>query len=330
MAFNFGTLVQSYLENMPVIGTIIKATELGRIPANAVSDLMNGSPENNFALSLANKTTEAGPTGLDVWQNETNRQNYQDRWKMDVAGMQEAGLNPALLYGGGSSGGSAPQVSPSAGSGLADLLSVITIPAQLKKLNAETENIKSLSEKNKSESRNIDLESEFKSRTMDAREQSVRYQNDLTYNEYKKVEAERERMNYEISKMVAETNEADVRAGLYYSQKKLADAEANQIAALLPFKKLYMSAQTDNERNEALYYAVRTAYENQLLDLGMAKAVVGEAKAKQAIEDWKASFTNPDYSPSVLQMNDDDASRSIRTVLAVFRDLLKVIPFNAL
>lgn len=142
MAFNFGTLVQSYLENMPVIGTIIKATELGRIPANAVSDLMNGSPENNFVLSLANKATQAGPTGVDVWQNETNRQNYQDRWKMDVAGMQEAGLNPALLYGGSSSGGSAPQVSPSAGSGLADLLSVITIPAQLKRLNAETEQIK--------------------------------------------------------------------------------------------------------------------------------------------------------------------------------------------
>lgn len=142
MAFNFGTLVQSYLENMPVIGTIIKATELGRIPANVVSDLMNGSPQNNFALSLANKATQAGPTGLDVWQNETNRQNYQDRWKMDVAGMQEAGLNPALMYGGSSSGGSAPQVSPAAGSGLADLLSVITIPAQLKRLNAETDQIK--------------------------------------------------------------------------------------------------------------------------------------------------------------------------------------------
>ena len=127
---------------MPVIGTIIKATELGRIPANAVSDLMNGSPQNNFALSLANKATQAGPTGLDVWQNETNRQNYQDRWKMDVAGMQEAGLNPALMYGGSSSGGSAPQVAPSAGSGLADLLSVITIPAQLKRLNAETEQIR--------------------------------------------------------------------------------------------------------------------------------------------------------------------------------------------
>lgn len=83
------------------------------------------------------------------WQEQMRATNYQTQ----VADMQAAGVNPAVLYGNGASsstpsGASASSVAPNAPASLSDMMQLIMLKKQMKKLDAETENIKSQSKLN--------------------------------------------------------------------------------------------------------------------------------------------------------------------------------------
>lgn len=84
------------------------------------------------AESLLNKYTDAGATGRDVAINNMNRQNIVDEASLEVEGYKKAGVNPALMYGSGTS--SAPTVSNSSSGGLQDLVGLMALPAQLENL----------------------------------------------------------------------------------------------------------------------------------------------------------------------------------------------------
>lgn len=87
--------------------------------------------------SVINQMTGAHLTGAQLEANDLQMQNAEDIYQRQVAGMQKAGLNPALMYGGASS---APEVSTSPGSGasLSDLLQSLALKSQIDLTKAQT------------------------------------------------------------------------------------------------------------------------------------------------------------------------------------------------
>lgn len=66
----------------------------------------------------------------------------RDKYGLNVEGMRAAGVNPALMYGGGSMPSSQSMPTQSAGN-LSDLLSMVMLPQQLKLINAQANDLNS-------------------------------------------------------------------------------------------------------------------------------------------------------------------------------------------
>lgn len=111
--------------------------------------------------SIFNKYTGAGPTGADVYANTFSAEEAQKArdWEEEmsntafqrqVADMQKAGLNPALMYGGAGSAGASTPSSPSPSSvapqsqGIGDIIGAVMdialLKAQIQNINADTSN----------------------------------------------------------------------------------------------------------------------------------------------------------------------------------------------
>lgn len=97
-----------------------------------------GSFGTNHLNNLVNSFTGAHMTGAQVEANELSMQNVHDQYSQQVSGMQDAGLNPALMYKGGAAS-SAPQASTSPALGMSDLMSLITLPLQMKMMKSQVE-----------------------------------------------------------------------------------------------------------------------------------------------------------------------------------------------
>lgn len=102
------------------------------------------------------KTTGSALTGAEREQNAFNagealkQRNFEERlantqYQRGVNDMTAAGLNPAALFGSGqpapTPAGSAASAGGFSPSGLADLMALISLPAQLRNLDAQTDNL---------------------------------------------------------------------------------------------------------------------------------------------------------------------------------------------
>lgn len=103
--------------------------------------------------------TGSGLTARDIQLNEMNMQNVRDTAQAQTEGYQKAGVNPALMFGGGAQ--TAPQSSgvPTTGS-MSELMQFFMLPMQMKMLGAQIGNINADTDKKIAETGRIGYEIE--------------------------------------------------------------------------------------------------------------------------------------------------------------------------
>lgn len=90
--------------------------------------------------SLLNNWSQAHMTGAQKEQNEWTAMREDSYWQRNVEGMQEAGLNPALLYGGSASGPTpSASAAPASGMSLSDMLELAAIPQKIESMELQNQ-----------------------------------------------------------------------------------------------------------------------------------------------------------------------------------------------
>lgn len=267
-----------------------------------------GATGTAIATSNLNKKTREWNEKMMDRQNEWsleqwNRTNEYNSPVNQVARMQEAGLNP-LYYGlDGSSANSfesaqvngwnpeAPDFNPAATSIGASIANIPMYEKQLEKADSEIANIKSNTKKS-------DLDNQFLSDTMQAREEGIILSNNLTKADIAKINDQRKEIKANISKIAMETKSEIFKQLLMSSETKLNDAKAKEIVTLLPLNEAYIKAQTGTQRAIASYYMTSTAIQQGLLDGGIVDKYLRqeEAKAITAKNESEASKYRPEIA----------------------------------
>lgn len=191
----------------------------GLVPVNSDSSKGSIDPFTSFM----NKYTDAGVSQRDVELNNMSMQNVEDNYQRQVFGMQKAGLNPAMMYSGGSS--SAPSASnASSGADFASLVNLALLPAQI-------ENMKANTAKTREETAtNVTL----RDKTIQETENLKQQLNNLVADEKLSV-ARRQEINKALE-WVDRLNTAALQ--LEESQARLSDSQRKEIDTLLDGQKI--------------------------------------------------------------------------------------------
>lgn len=125
---------------------------------SSFADSVNQTPSSNpFGISSGQTPTLFGAltnllnawsgehmTNAEVERNQMQMQNQEDIYQRQVTGMQNAGLNPALMYQSGAQSAPSAPATSTPGMNMSDIMSLITLKPTI-------ENIKSQSQRNRDE-----------------------------------------------------------------------------------------------------------------------------------------------------------------------------------
>lgn len=217
---------------------------------------------------------------LDMW----NRTNEYNSPSAQLSRLREAGLNP-LYYGldGTSANGlesaqplgyeraSLKGVSNPLGEGVEAYLNARSVQKDIEVKNAQIDKLEA-------ETAGVGLDNEWKDKTMDARVESEELKNSITEEQIKNFQKQRDVMEQDIKKKIAETESEWERKALLQAQKILEDAKANEIYALLPYKQNLMAAQTEAQKAAAAASWASAAYTNKMIDGGYLDSIIDKAK----------------------------------------------------
>lgn len=218
-----------------------------------------------------------GLTDAEKEQNAYTAMREDTQAQRAVQDYQAAGLNPALMYQSGASGDYASQSAGNvAGSGsLGDLIQLFTLPMQLKQMQANINNTNANTD-------NIRLDNEFLDKTLNARVRSAELQNNLTEEQIKQIEDNRGLIAENIKKVIEETKNEVEKRELIKMQTAVEKANAEQIAALLPYHEALMAAQTEAQQMQALEAWYSAMYQQKLIDSGYIDAMCQQMRASAA------------------------------------------------
>lgn len=250
---------------------------------------------------------------LEQW-NRTNEYNSPVN---QVARMESAGLNPLYFGLDGSSANSfesaqalgwnpdAPDFNPGAATIGASIANIPMYQKQLEKTDAEITNIQS-------NTRKTDLDNQFLSDTMQARQEGVLLANSLTKADIAKINDQRKEIKANITKIAMETNSEIFKQLLMSSEAKLNYAKAKEIITLLPLNEAYIKAQTGTQRAIASYYMTETAIQQGLLNGGIVDKYLRqeEAKAKTAENESEASKYKPEIAKAERNIRNRESQMS--------------------
>lgn len=238
-------------------------------------------------------TAQMAQNSFNAWQADINR-SFQERmsntaYQREVADMQAAGVNPALVYGtGGANGASTPSGAEASaatqenGMSFQEMLNTAMLPFQLAQAAANVANVKANTEKLRADTEGQKIDNAFQQTTFDARLRSVELTNNLTEEKIGEVNANRSLILENVQKVIAETANENERKHLIQWETKLKEASAEQILALLPFQKLLMSAQTEAQKANALAQTMHAMYEKRLIDAGYIENQISAMRTQAA------------------------------------------------
>lgn len=210
-----------------------------------------GSMDNTFS-SIQNQFTQEGVTGQQKALNDMSMQNVEDQYQRQVTGMQNAGLNPALMYNSGAT--SAPNAPSSSGSGMSmsDLIQAALVPAQLKMIKAQTDNIEAAAEQKRSQTE-----------TEGIRREALRLAN-MYYPSLQ--EATLDKIFSEIGVNWSTMDEKEANTALTWSKKFLQDTENQYAKEFFHWRNELEKARTGEAIQAAADHAASaawTAYQHQ-------------------------------------------------------------------
>lgn len=227
-----------------------------------------GSSVINAVPSWINAQTGAGPTGTQVWQASVESQeaeknrNWQETmsntaYQRQVADMRAAGVNPALMYGNGSSGATTPSGATGSASSapaqfsMSDLMGLIKMKKELAILDAQKGNIESQTHVNEVNADKIGAEiGEIGSKTK-LNEATAAYQQALADKYPELTEAQIAKLAAEAANLNADATLKEANAALARANELLASANAGQVKRLADSLIAYQAALAKNANADA-------------------------------------------------------------------------------
>lgn len=228
-------------------------------------------------------------TDAELQANDLSMQNMQEQWQRNVTGMQQAGLNPALMYG-SSPSGSAPTASTDTGSGsLSDLMQLISLRKEMKVLDSQAE-------KNKLEGEAAMTSARAAATNAGANERNAATnERNAATNEYNALTGQfnstTQRMNAETERMKLDilSREADSRI-------RVNENEADRIAGQLAYLKIQAemlpkqveiaegNMKASQKQAAAAYVNAQAAARNAAINEKQSDSVIALRNAQAAFE----------------------------------------------
>lgn len=224
---------------------------------------------------LTGAEREANEFSADEAQKNRDFQEYmaRNKYQMETQSMEQAGINPAMVYGGGNlassnaSGAQASSVTP--GSGLNPFDVVFTLARmsrELKLLDAEHANLISSTKKTEAETGKIGAETDFLALQM-------KYYPNLTEKQIEKFDAEIGVDNARKDELVSEKSLTDAKKVLQEFENKYADEYYDLRNALTDAQgKRELSRKNLNDITTAMYKIEKEYMETYKMKMGSSEA----------------------------------------------------------
>lgn len=234
----------------PITGLIygLKGIDKSYNPFQDVSGLVDSIFGNGTVSSFMNTQTQAGPTGRDLWLSDREDTKYQRQ----SADMEAAGLNQAMMYSGGQNP-QAPSTASGNGVSLSDLLELVSLPKQLKLLDAQIANVGADTSEKEASARNIEQ------RTLTEEYETVIRRIAAEYG-YDFKEGELERLWSEIGVNYAESEYKESLNDLVHSQKEAQDITNDYLPNKFERELNELASRANQEDKSALLSSASAAF----------------------------------------------------------------------
>lgn len=181
---------------------------------------------------------ENGITGQQAALNEMQLDNQRRNYAFQVQGMQEAGLNPALMFESGAmSGPNAPSPTQGMALNMSDILQAMLLNKQSDLLEAQTANVNADTDKKKAETENMSLINKYYPQVTDSQIKKVL--SDIGVNDER------------IKEIQSNVNLNELEADLKKIDKRIRSAEADESSAYYKATRELQEAKTEEARASA-------------------------------------------------------------------------------
>lgn len=304
------------------------------------ASIANTVYQNKFNKAEAEKQrqwNEAQAAKQNEWNlQQWNRQNEYNAPTAQMERLMAAGLNPLYFGLDGNTSGTSPTAAQPLGYDRASaspmenpISSGVTTGLSVKSLQKDIELKNAQIDKLSQDTQGVKLDNEWKDKTLEARTESERLSKENLKENIENVKKQREQMEANIKKLIAETENEIEKKSLIQAQTALQKASEKEILEMLPYKKLLAEAQTEAQKAAAAASYMNAAYQKGLIDNGYIDAMCSEMAARAQgteavamINGFKQAVKNGTYW--TIDSDDGILSRGCKTVLNGFTSAVSV------